>query len=138
MPSVLVTGASRRSRRRLQWTLAVLAAIPTASAAREIVLGPRGVPGGSPEVTPTVDSALRYASVFKLAVGPVMWSQVSRVDNSSPALTSALAALFVGGLARTWSWKQAGRPHPVSVTALGLELLAPPVLIAWQRRVASR
>ena len=138
MPSVLVTGASRRSRRRLQWTLAVLAAIPTASAAREIVLGPRGVPGGSPEVTPTVDSALRYANVFKLAVGPVMWSQVPRVDTNSPALTSALAALFVGGLARTWSWKQAGRPHPVSVTALVLELVAPPVLIAWQRRVASR
>lgn len=64
--------AERRSRRRLQWTLAVLAAVPAASAGREIVLGPQGVPGGSPEVIPTVDSALRYANVFKFAVGPVI------------------------------------------------------------------
>jgi hypothetical protein len=78
--------AERRSRRRLQWTLAVLAAVPTASASREIVLGPQGVPGGSPDVSPTVDSALRYANVFKCAVGPVMWSQLGRVERS-PGLT---------------------------------------------------
>ena len=126
-----------RSRRRLQWTLAVLAAIPAASASREIVLGPQGVPGGSPDVTPTVDSALRYANVFKFAVGPVIWSQLGRVERS-PGVTYALGSLFVGGLARLRSWQQRGRPHPVTVGAVVLEIAAPPLLIAWQRRIRTR
>jgi hypothetical protein len=126
-----------RSRRRLQWTLAGLAAIPTASAGREILLGPQGVPGGSPAVVPTVDSALRYANVFKLAVGPVTWSQLGRVEQSSSA-TFVLSSIFVGGFARLWSWQQQGRPHPVTVAAVVLELTAPPLLVAWQRRILAR
>ena len=128
---------SGRSRRRLQWTLAALAAIPLVSASREIVLGPQGVPGGSPDVTPTVDSALRYANVFKFAVGPVIWSQLGRVERS-PSLTYALSSIFVGGLTRLRSWQQRGRPHPVTVGAVVLEIAAPPLLIAWQRRILSR
>src|SRR5436853_7810726 len=77
---VVVTQQSSSSRRRLQRTLAVLAAIPMASAIGEIVRGPQGVPGGSPDVLPTVDSSLRCANVFKLAGGPVMLSQLVRVE----------------------------------------------------------
>jgi hypothetical protein len=120
----------------LQWTLAVLAAIPVASATGEIVRGPQGAPGGSPDVTPTVDSALRYANVFKLAVGPVIWSQLARVEQSS-AVTFALSTIFVGGLARVRSGQQRGRPHPVTVAAIALEALGGPILIAWQRRISS-
>jgi hypothetical protein len=125
------------SRRRLQWTLAGLAAIPLASAGREIALGPAGVPGGSPAVSPTVDSALRYANVYKAAVAPVIWSQLGRVERSA-GLTFALSSLFVGGLARLRSWQQRGRPHPVIVAAVVLELAAPPLLLAWQQRIRTR
>lgn len=124
------------SRRRLQWTLAVLATIPLASASREIARGPAGVPGGSPAVPPTVDSALRYANVYKAAVAPVIWSQLGRAERS-PALTFALSSLFMGGLARVRSWQQRGRPHPVIVGAVVLELAAPPLLIAWQQRIRT-
>lgn len=133
-PQLSTPAADRRSRRRLQWTLAALAVIPLASAGREIALGPQGVPGGSPTVTPTVDSAFRYANVFKLAVGPVIWSQLRRVERS-PSLTYALSSIFVGGFARLRSWQHRGRPHPVTVAAVVLEIAAPPLLIAWQRRV---
>lgn len=126
-----------KDRRRLQWALSAMAAIPTASAAGEIARGAQGVPGGSPEVSPTVDSSLRYANVFKLAWGAVIWSQLPRAERS-PAVTWSLATLFVGGLARLRSWQQRGRPHPVSIVAILLELVAPPALIAWQRRIASR
>ena len=115
----------------------MLAAVPLASATREIAHGPQGVPGGSPDVTPTVDSALRYANVFKFALGPVIWSQLGRVERS-PSLTYALGSLFVGGLARMRSWQQRGRPHPVTVAAVALEMAAPPVLIAWQRHISVR
>ncbi|KQV76989.1 hypothetical protein ASC61_01600 [Aeromicrobium sp. Root344] len=75
--------------------------------------------------------------MFKLAWGVTVWSQLHRVERS-PALTGSLATLFVGGLARLRSWRQSGRPHPVSIVAVALELVAPPALLAWQRRVASR
>jgi len=131
-----VTQHTSGSRRSLQWTLAVLAAIPVASATREIARGPQGVPGGSPAVVPTVDSSLRYANVFKLAVGPVMWSQLGRVEQSS-TLTVALSTIFVGGLARVWSWQQRGRPHTFTVLAIVLETAGVAGLLAWQRRLCT-
>jgi hypothetical protein len=131
-----VTQQRSGSRRGLQRTLAVLAAIPMASAIGEIVRGPQGVPGGSPDVVPTVDSSLRYANVFKFAVGPVMWSQLARVEQSS-AVTFALSTIFVGGLARVRSWQQRGRPHPIAVSAIALETIGVAGLLAWQRRLSS-
>ena len=139
-PRAELTGTSHpqrsSSRRRLQWTLAVLAAVPMASAAGEIMRGPQGVPGGSPDVTSTVDSSLRYANVFKFAVGPMIWSQLTHVEQSS-TLSFALSTIFIGGLARMGSWQQRGRPHPVTVGAIALETVGVPILIAWQRRVSS-
>jgi Domain of unknown function (DUF4345) len=124
------------SRRRLQWTLGVLAAIPVASASGEIVLGPHGVPGGSPDVIPTVDSALRYANLFKFAVGPVIWSQLAHVERS-PVLSFAAATIAIGGLARLLSWQQRGRPHPITVGAVVLETVGVPILLAWQRHISA-
>jgi hypothetical protein len=123
------------SRRGLQRTLAVLSVIPMATAIGEIVRGPQGVPGGSPDVVPTVDSSLRYANVFKLAAGPVMWSQLGRAEQS-PVLTFALSTIFVGGLARLRSWQQRGRPHPVTVGAIALETLGVAGLLAWQKSLS--
>ena len=125
------------SRRRLQWTVGLLASIPVASAISEIVRGPHGVPGGSPDVTPTVDSSLRYANAFKFAVGPVMWSQLRRVEQSQ-AVTFALSTIFLGGLARLRSWQQRGRPHPITVGAIALETIGVPILLAWQRRLSAK
>ena len=125
------------SRRRLQWTLGVLAAIPVASAAGEILRGPQGVPGGSPDVLPTVDSSLRYANVFKLAVGPVIWSQLGQVERS-PVLSFAATTIAIGGLARLRSWQQRGRPHPITVGAIALETIGVPILLAWQRRLCAK
>jgi hypothetical protein len=125
------------SRRRLQWTLGVLAAIPVASASGEILRGAQGVPGGSADVSPTLDSSLRYANVFKFAVGPVIWSQLGRVERS-PALTFAAATIAVGGLARLRSWQQRGRPHPISVGTVALETIGVPILLAWQRRLSVK
>ena len=124
------------SRRRLQWTLGVLAAIPVASATGEILRGPQGVPGGSPDVTPTVDSSLRYANAFKFAVGPVIWSQLARVDQSQ-TVTFALSTIFFGGLARLRSRQQRGRPHPVTLAAIALETIGVAGFLVWRQRLNS-
>jgi hypothetical protein len=124
------------TRRGLQRTLTVLTVIPMASAISEIIRGPQGVPGGSPDVAPTVDSALRYANVFKLAAGPLMLSQLGRVEQS-PVVTYTLSTIFIGGLARLRSWQQRGRPHPIMVSAIALETVGVAGLLAWQKSLAS-
>lgn len=132
-----MTHQSGASRRRLQWTLGVLTVIPVASATGEILRGPQGVPGGSPDVTPTVDSSLRYANAFKFAVGPVIWSQLPHIERS-PAVTFAAATIAFGGLVRLRSWHQRGRPHPITVGAIALETIGVPILLAWQRRLSAK
>lgn len=87
-------------------------------------------------MTPTVDSALRYANVFKFALGPAIWSQLGRAERS-PSVAFALSTIFMGGLARMRSWQKRGRPHPVTVAAIALEMAAPPLLILWQRRIGA-
>lgn len=126
-----------RSRTGLQWTLGLLAAAPMISGVREVLWEAAGAPGGSPDVSATVDGELRYANVFKIAVGPVILSQLSQVERS-PIVNMALGTVFVGGLARLLSWRQRGRPHPNSVVAIGLETAVVPMLIAWQRRLSLR
>lgn len=124
------------TRRGLQNTLAVLAVIPMASAIGEIARGAQGVPGGSPEVVPTVDSALRYANAFKFAVGPVIWSQLPHIERSS-TLTIALSTIFAGGVARARSWQQCGRPHPLTISAIALETVGVAALLLWKRHVSA-
>jgi Domain of unknown function (DUF4345) len=133
----MILRKSSDSRRRLQWTLGVLAGIPVASATGEILRGAQGVPGGSPDVIPTLDSSLRYANVFKFAVGPVIWSQLRHIEHA-PAVSFAAATIAAGGLARLRSWQQRGRPHPVTVGAIALETIGVPILLAWQRRVSAK
>jgi len=125
---------SSSSKRRLQWTLGILAAAPAVSALQEIIRGAQGVPGGSPDVIPTVDTSLRYANVFKFAVVPVIWSHLAHVERS-PAVSFAATTIAVGGLARLVSWQQRGRPHPVTIAAVVLELGQLPILFAWRRRI---
>lgn len=125
-----------RSRRGLQWTVAVLTVIPMASAVGEIIHGAQGVPGGSPDVPPTVDSSLRYANAFKFAMALMMWPQLGRVERSR-TVTFSLSTTFIGGLARLRSWQQRGRPHPVAVAAIALETIGVASLLAWQRSLSS-
>jgi Domain of unknown function (DUF4345) len=73
-------------RRALQVVLAVLATIPFARGAVDILAGSDLLPGGASYTTASLDSEFRFASTFWLAVGPVVWSQVPRVASDSPVL----------------------------------------------------
>lgn len=128
----------RDSVRRLRWVLATLTTVPFSNAMAQIALGPQVVPGGSSDVTPSLDSAFRYASAYMGAVGPAVWSQLPRIHKRSAVLTWALSAIFLGGLARVRSWQERGRPHPILIAATAIEIVASPILLAWHRRIASR
>ena len=155
-----------RNRTALQWTLGTLAVIPMASAVGEILHGPRGVPGGSPDVAPTVDSSLRYANVFKFASGVTVLRELRRIERSS-ATSFALSTIAVGGLALgAWilsvGWfgfnvmsaqtldkvsglvalnslmAMVGGTHPVIVGAIALQTIGAPLLLTWQRRISAK
>jgi hypothetical protein len=85
-----------------------------------------------------LDSEFRFASTFWCAVGPVIWSQLHRVDSDSPVLPLTMAMVFLGGLARARSWEVRGKPHAVFIAATGLEMIGMPSLFAWQQQVVKR
>jgi Domain of unknown function (DUF4345) len=125
-------------RRELQYTLGVLATIPFTTGLVDIVAGSDLLPGGSNEITASLDSEFRFASTFWCAVGPVIWSQLRRVDADSPVLPLTMATVFLGGLARSRSWAVRGRPHAVFIGATALELIGMPVVFTWHRHVVNR
>jgi hypothetical protein len=125
-------------RRALQVVMAVLATIPFARGAVDVLGGSDRLPGGPGDTTASLDSEFRFVSTFWLAVGPVVWSQLPRVASDSPVLPLTLGTIFVGGLARLRSWQQRGRPHPLFVGAIALELIGMPVVLVWQRKVVAR
>ncbi|TQC46574.1 DUF4345 domain-containing protein [Rhodococcus sp. WS4] len=119
----------------MQWTLGIMALVPTISGVQQVLLGADAVPGNISEVSAVIDGELRYANVFKVAVGPIILSRLGTVEDST-AVTAALGTVFIGGLARLWSWRQTGRPHSIGIVAIALEVGFVPVILAWRRRFA--
>jgi hypothetical protein len=91
-----------RTRTRMQWTLGLMALVPTISGAQQVLLGADAVPGNISEVSAEIAGELRYANVFKAAVGPIILSRLGTVEDST-AVTAAWGRCSLGG------WHVCGR-----------------------------
>ena len=123
-------------RRGLQVVLGTLAAIPFASGAAGMLVGPRALPGHDGPVTADLDSEYRYTHAMWFAAAPVLWATLPRIERETATFRVVSGAVLLGGLARLAAWRATGRPSALLVGATGLELLGIPVLLAWQNRVA--
>lgn len=124
-----------RSRRALQITLGAMTAIPFASGLAAIIGGPESLPGAG-EVGATVDSEYRFINTYWLAIAPIGWACLPKVEERTAIVQGVLGIAFAGGLARLLSLRAKGRPHPMLLGALGLELGVVPALMVWQAAVA--
>jgi hypothetical protein len=119
-----------------QAVLVVLGLFVAGTGLMDVVFGPAVLPG-APEAAPTLDSNYRFFAVMWLAIGVALLSVVPRVREATTVLRFVCAAVFVGGFARIVSWSAAGQPHGLMVFFIGVELIVPPVLVVWQRRLAA-
>jgi hypothetical protein len=123
-------------RRGLQIVLGALSAIPFASGLAGVLVGPMAVPGEKGSVPASVDNEYRYAHAIWFAAAPVIWKALPRIEHETTTLRAISGAVVLGGVGRLLSWRATGRPHPVFVAGIALELLAIPAVVAWHSRVA--
>jgi len=111
-------------------------AVAAAAGLHSALAGVRSVPG-RPRAGTEVDSELRYYGAFYSAYGLALLRVAPRAEEETVALRSLAGVMFAGGLARARGWAANGRPHPVQLALLTLELGVPPVLVAAQSRAAT-
>jgi hypothetical protein len=121
----------------------VLSAAFIAAAALHLFLGPGadamlGVP-----VTPhmfadaSIDSQNRFYGVTFLLLGVVLLISTTDVRRYEPIIVATLGVLFLAGIARVVSWWMHGSPSAVIVGIVCADLLLPPLLYVWLRRVSG-
>ncbi|HEV7369423.1 DUF4345 domain-containing protein [Arenibaculum sp.] len=123
-------------RRVLQAVVSVLCIVPIGAGAAGVVLGPGLVGTDAPDAD--LDSHFRYLSGLLLAIGLTFLSTVPEIERRTRRFRLAAALVFCGGLARGLSLLASGEPTLPHLVGLGLELIATPLLVLWQARLAGR
>jgi hypothetical protein len=124
------------STRGLQAVTGALGILAIVTGVMAVAGGPAGMLDGQ-ATTATVDSEVRFMAVYWLAYGIGTLYLVPRIASLSTLYRGWLAVMFASGVARAISFLLNGAPHPVIAAAILVELLLPPVLFLWQRRVAG-
>lgn len=122
-------------RRALQIVVAGLSAVPILAGAGGLLLGPRFVAVLS-EVGISLDSHFRYLSGLLLALGLTFLSTVPDIERKTRRFRLAAAVVVTGGLGRLLSLLLVGPPTMPHLAGLGIELVAVPLLVVWQDRIA--
>jgi len=121
-------------RRALQGALIGLGAVATATGLATLARG-TVVIIDAPVAAANVDSEHRFMAAWWTALGPTLWAATPRVEKQERVIRAVAATTFVGGLARLLSARQVGTPHPLYSALTAIELVLPPVLVAWQRSI---
>ena len=111
--------------------LMVLSLIPLCFA----VVGLFGGAAGNNEggaVSAALDNQYRYLSGYYLSLFFGIWYVLGDIDNRGGILRLFVLAIFIGGLARVWSYLQVGPPPMRAMVGMALEL-GSPVLILWHQ-----
>ncbi len=122
-------------RRALQFAVAAACFVPISAGLAGVVLGPRLV-GAFAVGSSDLDSHFRYLSGLLLAIGVAFVSTIPRIETRGNRFRLLTFIVVVGGLGRLLGVLMSGRPSPVMMAALVMELVVTPGLALWQYRVA--
>lgn len=84
---------------------------------------------------PALSSQNRFFGVSYALYAAILWLAAAEPNRYAPALRAALWITFAAGLARLVAWWQFGAPPVPMMMLLLVELILPPLLLAWTRRV---
>ena len=125
------------SSRGLRAAFYVGGVVATTAGLHTVIVGARSLPGQG-VANPSIESELRFYAAFYVAYGLVALRVAPHADRDTRAVRPLAGALFLAGLARAGGWLVVGEPHLLQRALLAVELAAPPVIVAWQARLAAR
>lgn len=123
-------------RRLLQIVASLAALIPLTVATTSILRGATWLTHAP--APPDLDSHFRYMSGIFLGVGIAFATCIPDIERKGPRFRLLGALVITGGLARALSLASVGPPSAGHLAGLGVELVAMPLLLLWQVRVAKR
>ncbi len=140
--------AYRRERRALQCAIALAALVPISAGLAGMLLGvaafqmPMQI-----SVVPThasipfdaaLDSHLRYLSGLLLGLGLSFWAMIPRIERHAIPVRILTVMVVMGGIARLIAAITIAAPSIPMQLAIGMELIATPLICWWQARIAKR
>lgn len=114
--------------------LMVLSLIPLCFAVTGVLNGAAALSAGD-SVDPALDNQFRYLSAYYFSLFLLIWYVLGDIDNRGTVFRILVLAIFLGGLARLYSYLHVGTPPTNAIVGMILELSAP-VLVIWQRIIA--
>lgn len=121
-------------KRGLQIVLLILSLIPLYFAVTGVMGGAAAL-NAETSVLNGLDNQFRYLSAFYLILTFLIWYIVPNIENHTGIFRIAILAIFLGGLARLYSYKVIGVPPVQMAGGMVLEL-GSPLLLWWQSKVA--
>lgn len=123
-------------KRGLQIFLAIFSLAPLYFGVTGVLFGAAGhMPAEA--VTPDLDSQFRYLSGLYIGFTALIWWFIPNIDRHVWLFRLLTLAIFLGGLARLFSYLTVGAPAPELVAGIGIEI-ALPLIIIWQTAVARK
>jgi len=127
----------------LQLIVAIAGIVPILVGLKGIFLGPSGVSFNpnvlfqSEKYPLAVDSHFRYISGYLIGAGVLLLRSVSTIDKDGTNLRCVCLLIFIGGFGRLWGLITVGRDFD-SINATLVELILPPILYFWQKRIEKK
>lgn len=125
-------------RRLLQAATALACIVPISMGAMSIVEGASILRGVDRASSVDLDSHFRYLSGLLLGIGIMFAAAIPRIESEGPLIRRLGALVIIGGLARLISLIEVGMPGRGHQIGLVIELVAVPLILLWQARVARR
>lgn len=122
-------------KRFLQAIVAVLAITPILVGLAGVIVGPVFLHVRRPWPV-DLDSHFRFLSGIFLVIGIAWFTCVPAIEAKTTRFRFLALLTFCGGLARLLSLIASGTPSAGHLAGLSVELIAVPLLVIWQQRIA--